>query len=542
MPSPLVWFKRDLRVHDHAALHAASSRAPGRPLRGVYILEPSVWRQPDASPRQLGFILESLADLDEALRARGGELLVLTGEACDVLASLHARQPFDTLLAHEETGNGVTFRRDIAVATWCRQRGIAFEEWPQNGVVRRLRDRDAWQAAWESFMGRPRWPGAPAGGLRQPEHAPLPAPVGDVAAVWQMLNPGSGLKDAPLRQRGGRRQAVALLQDFLTSRCRLYRGGISSPLSADTACSRLSPYLAHGCLSIREVVQATHQRLAALALAPLTDESRRQQAGLRAFLSRLHWHCHFIQKLESEPEIEWRNVHRGHDGLRESEFDAARFEALQSARTGWPLVDACVNMLGQTGWINFRMRAMLVSVASYPLWLHWRPVGEWLARQFVDYEPGIHWSQMQMQAGTTGINTTRVYNPIKQARDQDPQGVFVRRWLPAMRHVPDSWLFEPWRMPQDIQARAGVRVGSDADADIPLPCVDLDEAMRTAKDRVHARRADPAVRAANGAIVERHGSRARRTGPGRAKRARAAATSTSPIATASTDDQLTLGF
>jgi len=152
------------------------------------------------------------------------------------------------------------------------------------------------------------------------------------------------------------------------------------------------------------------------------------------------------------------------------------------------------------------MRAMLVSVASYPLWLHWRPVGVWLARQFIDYEPGIHWSQMQMQAGTTGINTTRVYNPIKQAQDQDPHGRFVRRWLPALRRVPDAWLLQPWRMPPDVQARCGVRVGED----IPVPLVDLVAATRQAKMRVHALRARPEVHVANEAIVKRHASRLRR--------------------------------
>ena len=160
-------------------------------------------------------------------------------------------------------------------------------------------------------------------------------------------------------------------------------------------------------------------------------------------------------------------------------------------------------MLRETGWVNFRMRAMLVSVAAYPLWLHWRPVGLWLARQFLDYEPGIHWSQMQMQAGTTGINTTRVYNPVKQAQDHDPRGVFVRRWLPALRRVPDAWLFEPWRMPPDVQARCGVRVGQD----IAVPLVDLASATKAAKARVHALRAQEPVRAAKAAIVEKHGAR-----------------------------------
>ena len=143
---------------------------------------------------------------------------------------------------------------------------------------------------------------------------------------------------------------------------------------------------------MREVVQATAARMAdlrqALAEPSLAAAQQataaRQLAGLKAFLSRLHWHCHFIQKLESEPELEFRNLHRGYDGLREADWHPDHFAAFTAGRTGWPLVDACVAMLHDTGWLNFRMRAMLVSVASYPLWLHWRPVGEWLARAFIE--------------------------------------------------------------------------------------------------------------------------------------------------------------
>jgi deoxyribodipyrimidine photo-lyase len=143
---------------------------------------------------------------------------------------------------------------------------------------------------------------------------------------------------------------------------------------------------------------------------------------------------------------------------------------------------------------------MLVSVAAYPLWLHWRPVGEWLATQFLDYEPGIHWSQLQMQSGTTGINTTRVYNPVKQAQDHDPQGRFVRQWLPALQQVPDTWLFEPWRMPHTMQTHLGVFV-------MPQPLVDLAQATREAKQRLHSRRQTDEVKAAKKAVVDKHASR-----------------------------------
>ena len=196
-------------------------------------------------------------------------------------------------------------------------------------------------------------------------------------------------------------------------------------------------------------------------------------------------------------------MHRGYDGLREHDFNPAHFEALKNARTGWPMVDACVTMLRETGWLNFRMRAMLVSVAAYPLWLHWRPVGEWLATQFLDYEPGIHWSQLQMQSGTTGINTTRVYNPIKQAQDHDPHGRFVRQWLPAMRRVPDTWLFEPWLMPEALQTQSGIAVGRE----IPNPLVDLAVATRSAKALLHSRRNTDEVRAAKKAVLDKHASR-----------------------------------
>jgi deoxyribodipyrimidine photo-lyase len=247
---------------------------------------------------------------------------------------------------------------------------------------------------------------------------------------------------------------------------------------------------------MREVVQQTRAHI-----AELPQQASRHRAGLTAFTSRLYWHCHFIQKLESEPEIEWRNMHQGYDDLREQDFNLEFFEALKEARTGWPMVDACVTMLRETGWLNFRMRAMLVSVAAYPLWLHWRPVGEWLATQFLDYEPGIHWSQLQMQSGTTGINTTRVYNPIKQAQDHDPYGKFVRRWLPHMRHVPDTWLFEPWLMPEQLKSNLLLS------GHIVEPIVDLAAATRESKQRLYAIRKKPEIIDGKKAVIDKHASR-----------------------------------
>ncbi|QWC99920.1 deoxyribodipyrimidine photolyase [Polynucleobacter paneuropaeus] len=500
MSYQLVWFKRDLRSEDHAALTEAAKLGP---VRCIYVLEPTLWMQSDVALQHFEFIRESLQDLENQLRLHGGTLEIYEGEVTEVLTKIWQTNPFQGLHSHQETGNGFTYSRDKEVNEWCQAHSIHWGEYPQFGVTRGLKNRSLWQSHWQKHMEAPLcelrpiqfWNASVTSRQTPNSSAPYLTPSMMQAPVHLKHNP-------PSRQRGGRSIALKTLNSFLKQRSMWYRGGISSPLSAPDACSRLSVYMTYGCLSIREVVQATNEEL--LQMPP---EASRRKSGLTAFMSRLYWHCHFIQKLESEPEIEWRNMHRGYDALRENEFNEDYFNALKDGKTGWPMVDACVIMLRETGWLNFRMRAMLVSVAAYPLWLHWKPVGDWLATQFLDYEPGIHWSQLQMQSGTTGINTTRVYNPIKQAQDHDQKGFFVRKWLPHMRQIPDIWLFEPWKMTPEEQNKIGMFVGKD----ISEPIADLAVATKLSKDRLYARRNLSEVRAGKKSVVDKHASRAKRT-------------------------------
>jgi len=176
-------------------------------------------------------------------------------------------------------------------------------------------------------------------------------------------------------------------------------------------------------------------------------------------------------------------------------------------RTGWPLVDACMRALHHTGWINFRMRALLMSVASYQLWMHWREPALHLARLFVDYEPGIHYSQSQMQSGTTGINSARIYNPIKQSRDQDPQGVFIRLWVPELADVETPWINTPWMMSPAAQRASGCIIGET----YPAPLVDHEQAARKAREQLYAKRRSNEARRESRATFDRHGSRKRNT-------------------------------
>jgi deoxyribodipyrimidine photo-lyase len=181
------------------------------------------------------------------------------------------------------------------------------------------------------------------------------------------------------------------------------------------------------------------------------------------------------------------------------------FVAWARGETGYPMVDACMRALLATGWVNFRMRAMLVSFAAYDLWLHWRRPGLHLARHFLDYEPGIHWSQMQMQSGTTGINTLRMYSPTKQLLDHDPEGVFVRRWVPELARLPREHLAEPWKTPPLLQRAAGCVIGSD----YPAPIVDHARAIAEARVRLARARRTTEARAEAAGIVAKHGSRKR---------------------------------
>jgi deoxyribodipyrimidine photo-lyase len=281
---------------------------------------------------------------------------------------------------------------------------------------------------------------------------------------------------------------------------------------------------------MREVHQSTESRIAELTAGGAAD--RAFAHALRGFAGRLRWHCHFMQKLEDEPDIEFRNFSRATDGLRESDFDRARFDAWCAGRTGFPMVDACMRSLCATGWLNFRMRAMLVSFAAYHLWLHWREPGHFLARQFLDFEAGIHWSQMQMQSGTTGINTLRIYSPTKQALEHDPQGVFIRRWLPELVAVPLQRLAEPWLMSPAEQQAAGCVIGRD----YPAPIVDAAGAVAFAKQRLYGLRGSAAARTEAAAIQQRHGSRKSGLPPsGRAAAPKTARRATTPAITPQLD-------
>lgn len=497
----IVWFKRDLRIQDHAALYEASQQDnAAKPILvlPVFSWDLSVWSSPDYAQQHVAFVRECLESLKTELQNIGLDLLESPDGIFSFLDAVSKSHRILGLYSHEETGNQFTYALDKSVSTWCRQHEVPWHEYPQNGVVRRLRNRDHWHAIWEKRMALPQY--------AVPYINPVLSSSSLIQADNEVLLFKKPQADKPLRQKGGRASALKTLHSFLNGRASQYRGGISSPISSVEAGSRISPYLAWGVLSIKEVMHAISIQRVRLKQSP-NRYPKNLEAGLKGFESRLHWHCHFMQKLESEPEIEYQSLHSALGGIRDEDYSdeetIQKLERWKAGQTGWPLVDACMAMLNQTGWINFRMRAMLISTASYLYWLHWRETGLHLAREFLDYEPGIHWSQVQMQSGTTGINTLRIYNPIKQARDQDPEGKFVRQWLPALKNVPNMWIFEPWLMTPDLQKRYGCLIGQD----YPAPIIAVETAIKFARSQMSAAKQTANNSQETQRIVQKHASR-----------------------------------
>jgi deoxyribodipyrimidine photo-lyase len=466
----VVWFKRDLRVHDHAPLLAAV--ASGTPVLPVYIFEPGFWAQAEHSRRQFDFLMESLQSLDEALKARGSALCLRVGNAAEVFAALHKRHGLAAIHAHEETGSQWTYDRDRTLQRWALKAGVAIREQPQNGVIRQLKSVDGWQWHWEAFMAAPR--------LKAPDNLTLSdVPAGE----WPIAEDFHLAEDpCPGRQPGGRAEGVELLRSFLAARGRRYRSDMSSPQSAAGACSRLSPHIVFGTLSIREAYQGAMRARVDLE----RDGDSTFAASLDMFLSRLQWHCHNVQKLDNQTSLNGRNLLGEPDVRRDVVADGdPRLESWINGRTGFPFLDACMRSLNQTGWLNHRARAMLMAFGSQHLWMDWRHPAARLAALCTDFEAAIHYPQAQLQSGAAKSVIPRIYNPVKQSIDHDRDGAFIRRWVPELAALPTAHIHAPWDAPKAELAGVGIVLGQT----YPMRIVDHMAAAREARDRIYSYKA-----------------------------------------------------
>ena len=479
-PINIVWFKRDLRLTDHRPLKEAIDS--GLPLLLIYIFEPELIQDSHYSERHWRFVYQSLNDLNHQLAAYKTEIVMFKGEPTEVVSTLFSTNSVHSIFSHEEIGMAKTFARDKRVKALCKEHRINWIESPSGAVIRGARSRDNWLDNWDERI---------KGSLQQPDLTKLtPASLASLKQLPRFEPHIDWLQPDSMMQYGGPTAAASVLDSFLKERGQLYSKAISKPSASRKHCSRLSPYLAWGNISLAEVYQQAKPK----------GVKGQWEKSLRAFRSRLHWHCHFIQKFESEIEIENHPINAGYNNFpwRTDDKVAQDLEAWESGMTGVPLVDACMRALNRTGYINFRMRAMLVSFLCHYLKIDWRLGSPHLARHFLDFEPGIHFPQLQMQAGTTGIHTLRIYNPTLQAEEHDPEGHFIAKWIPELSTLPKELRRTPWAM-------GGLEKQMlESDFNYPEPIVDLKQSAAEARELFWGWRERPEVQMHNRAILRRH--------------------------------------
>jgi deoxyribodipyrimidine photo-lyase len=436
----IFWFKRDLRLFDNEAFHAAINH--NNPLLLVYFYEPSLLCDPHYSERHWQFVSESITDLNEELAPFGTRIISISEEVIPAFARITEHVPVDTVFSNQETGIQRTFDRDKAFKKFCKVKDIKWLEFKNGGVIRGLKNRDTWKERWYDYMGQNIKPIDLSKARFKETHL--------ITELFKEQTIEIPFADQPQMQKGGRKAGKVWENSFFNERLAYYSSYISKPENARYGCSRLSPYFAWGCISIREVYQRA-QKL---------REKNRFKNQLNGFMSRLRWQAHFIQKFEMEPRIEFEAFNKGYKDF-DQPYNESFIAAWKEGMTGYPLVDAAIRAVKETGYLNFRMRTMTVSFLMHHLFQHFSTGAQWMARQFLDFEPGIHYAQFQMQAGFTATNTIRIYNPTKNALDHDPEAVFIKKWLPELSSLPAPLAIAPWKMTAMEEMFYNVKLGRD---------------------------------------------------------------------------------
>ena len=477
----IVWFRYDLRLEDNQAFIEATKNGNVLP---IFIFDKNYYKLDTSSSFHLKFCEDSLKELNHSLKnLYNSKINIYYGDTTEILKNISKKFNISEIYSHHVFKNNYLSKIDGKISNFFKECNIQWYLFNQFGIQLGKRDRYRWSYNWNKFINQPVLEKrVNCNFIIDPDHNK------NYAISTNFI-------DDKLIQEGGRKNAVKLLNSFLDNRSDNYQKEMSSPITGEKSCSRLSPYITYGNISLREIYRATKQKLN-------EDISIVKKKSLIAFKSRLAWHCHFIQKLYDEPEIEFKNLNSAFDGLREDDFNPYYYEAWKNGNTGYPFIDACMRYLKLNGWINFRMRAMLVSFASYQLWLDWKKTSKHMAKLFTDYEPGIHYSQFQMQSGTTGINSIRIYNPIKQSIDQDPDGNFIRKWVPELKNVQGKLIHEPWKMTYIDQKSISIELGKN----YPLPIIENNKATKIAKDKIWKVKKSKEAKLLSSQILIKHAS------------------------------------
>ena len=435
------------------------------------IRDRNYWNANGKSSRQLKFSNDCLKELNQDLSEVNSKINIFEGSFDDLKIWIHSN--YKDFFIHMNHCTDVGYFRD-GFERFKKHFQDKIKIYDDFGLQLDNFDRDTWSKNWNHIMTKEI--------LRSPKVSHYKDKVDLINFECYEAKVSCNLKNLNNIQAGGTSVANDLLESFLEHRCEGYRTKMSSPKLSEDTCSRLSPHFTYGSVSIRQVYQQLNKLFPQL----------KNKKDLYSFKKRLYWHCHFVQKLHTEPELEFKSMHHMCDDLR-AEHDDEMIEKWITGRTGFPFLDACMKFLQTYGWINFRMRAMIMSFASYNMWQPWQKTSPLLAKFFTDYEPGIHISQVQMQSGVTGINLPRIYSVAKQSMDQDPNADWIKSLIPELCDF-------------DSESIHTAQLGESY-----LPqIVNLKDSAKYARDRIWSIRKSKAFKNEAKLVYLRHGSRRKR--------------------------------
>ncbi|HSR29240.1 MAG TPA: deoxyribodipyrimidine photo-lyase [Anaerolineae bacterium] len=458
MRTAIWWVRRDQRLMDNQALEAALKQAER--VIPAFILDPVLMSAPDAAEKRVAFMLGSLRHLDADLRSRGSRLIVREGDPAEELAKLVEESGARTIFAEEDywpygrqrdarvaqtlplhlTG-GLTVHPPLAVRKTDGAPYTVFTPFSRAWKALPLPSSSDLLPAPEQLSASPDLPSLPI-----PEDPTLPPEV--------PFPPGEA--EAQRRLQAFADWDAPMIYSYAELRNRLDREGTS----------QLSPYLRFGMLSARQAVVSALRAMDAAADAAPQGQGR---SGAETWLNELIWREFYMAILHDFPDVLEQSFRAD---LRQIawENDGSAFEAWCEGRTGYPVVDAAMRQLVQTGWMHNRARMIVASFLVKDLLIDWRWGERFFMQHLVDGDPAANNGGWQWTAGT-GTDAApyfRIFNPILQGKKHDPDGSFVRRWLPELAHVPKATLHAPWEMPEEMQRQSGCAIGLD----YPAPMID----------------------------------------------------------------------